>query len=330
MTQLSRFWNGILAGDAINAPYDADDKFAEVLQSLANADSDTNGGRVCRGVLNELACTGVASPITIATGRAVVDGTWYENDAVTTLAVTMDKGYVILRKGTVAQTVRLAITEQNGGAYPALTQTRGTTWEYPLCSFVLAGGVVTITDMRTYTPYIPLIAPDFVRLAQVTLAAPDDLISFDITGLSYSLYVLIGTVRNAEANAGWGSSFVWFNASGPGEYAYNSIRTFGGGVIEDKDGATDGIPALGSTNDMASFCPESFSPGIMFLYNLHSTTQWKSTIGLFNGQFQTGVDATVLLGGLWRSTAEVTLINISDGYGDDMMVGTKVTLYGVR
>jgi hypothetical protein len=329
MTQLSRFWDGILAGDATNAPYDADDKFAKVLQSLANADSDTNGGRVCRGVLNELACSGVASPIGIATGRAIVDGSWYENDAATTLVVTMDKGYVVLRKGTVAQTVRLAITEQNGGAYPALVQTRGTTWEYPLCSFVLAGGVVTITDMRTYTPYIPLVNPDFVKLGEVLLAAPDPSITFDITGLTYRLYVLVTTLKVNIPIAVFGSAKLDFNAGGVGEF--DGIVFFADG-LDVTPGATQepGVDHawISATTIGAPTNPEAFGPGIAFLFNLHSTSQWKQLLLWSGAKVTLGDVAQGISHFLWRNTAAVTLINIT-GNTADIAVGSRISLYGV-
>lgn len=161
MAQTSRFWDGTVTGDATTAPYDAATEFAKALGSAAGAFGvPTNFGGVCRGELNQLAVTGATSPIAIASGRAIVYGTWYENDAavsqaIATPAVSSRIDVIVLRKSWVAQTVRIAVvTGVEGGGAPALTQTAGVTWDIPLTGlFITTGGAITLLDARQFIPY---------------------------------------------------------------------------------------------------------------------------------------------------------------------------------
>lgn len=157
MTEISRFWNGVATGDAVEAPYDAPTEFAEVLSSLGGGALNPNLGGVFRAELNMLAVSGTVSPVSIATGRAVVDGTWYENDAATTIAIPTPSvstriDRIVLRKSWAAQTVRLTrIAGTEGAAAPAMTQTPGVTWDFPLAqASITTGGVITITDDRRF------------------------------------------------------------------------------------------------------------------------------------------------------------------------------------
>lgn len=158
MTQVSRFWNGTTLGDATDAPYDADTEFSKVLMSIAGAAGiTTNLSGVFRNELNQLAVTGVVTPVSVNTGRALTWGTWYENDVATTVAIPSPAGAtridrIVLRKDWAAQTVRVTrIVGVEGGAAPALVQIAGTTWDEPLAQVsVTTGGVITVTDQREF------------------------------------------------------------------------------------------------------------------------------------------------------------------------------------
>lgn len=159
MTEVSRFWDGTTVGDAATvAPYDAPTEFSKVMMAISGADGDTNKGGVWITELGELVATNPASTtVRIASGRAQVWGTWYENDAnVDTTpaapgASTRIDRYV-LRKNWAAQTVRVfRIAGVEGAGAPALVQSVGVTWDYPIVqASTTTGGVVTLTDQRTY------------------------------------------------------------------------------------------------------------------------------------------------------------------------------------
>lgn len=158
MTERSRFWDGLTTGDATDAPYDASTKYAAVQSSLAHAAGMTNQGGVFPNQLNKLAPTaagGNASPVLVDTGRALVHGQWYENDASISTAIPTPGGAtridrLVLRKSWASETVRLTlIAGVEGGSEPALTQSLGVTWDIPICSIsITTGGVITLTDER--------------------------------------------------------------------------------------------------------------------------------------------------------------------------------------
>jgi hypothetical protein len=158
MAETSRFWDGTSTGDATAAPYDAATEFAGVLKSIiAAAALQPDEGGVLAGQLNECATSGAATPISVAAGRAICYGTWYQADAAVSVAVPspgastrIDR--IVLRKDWAAQTVRVTrIAGVEGGGAPALTQTAGVTWDTPLYQLSITTlGVITLTDQRRW------------------------------------------------------------------------------------------------------------------------------------------------------------------------------------
>lgn len=155
MTELSRPWEGIVLGDS--GPY-SDEQWSDIFMTFIAPVVASQG--VFRDQLNELLISGVVSPVSIASGRAAVDGSWYESDAAVTLAVAtpavnprIDR--VVLRKDWALQTVRLTLiggAEAASPVPPAITQIDGTTWDLPLWQIhITTGGVITTNaDERTW------------------------------------------------------------------------------------------------------------------------------------------------------------------------------------
>jgi hypothetical protein len=157
MTEISRPWDGLILGDATESPYDAATEFARILSSVAGAHGLTNKGGICANEENELEITGAASPIQIASGSALVWGTWYNNSAAMSMAISTPVGAtridrIVLRKLWASQTIRITkIAGIEGGAAPPLTQSAGSTWDIPLARVsITVGGVITITDERVF------------------------------------------------------------------------------------------------------------------------------------------------------------------------------------
>jgi hypothetical protein len=153
MTEISRPWGGTVTGDA--GPY-TDDHWSDMFRILFTQD------RATQCVINtwrgELAVTGTASPVSVAAGGALVDGKFYDSDAVETVVIPTPSGStridrIVLRKDFSAQTVRITrIAGTEGAGAPAITQTDGTTWDVKLaqCS-ITTGGVITVTDERVFS-----------------------------------------------------------------------------------------------------------------------------------------------------------------------------------
>lgn len=156
MTEISRPWGGVATGDA--GPY-SDDNWQRVWATIAGAGLADYG--VLKDQLNQLAVSGVATPLSVASGRALNDGAWYHNSAAVSVAIPTPSSatridLIVLQKDWALQTVRIArIAGVEGGGVPALTQTAGVLWEIPLAqASITTGGVVTLTDTRKFLTII--------------------------------------------------------------------------------------------------------------------------------------------------------------------------------
>lgn len=201
MTEISRFWNGLVTGDAATeAPYDAPTEFSKVLMSIAGAMGiPTNLGGVYGAELNALSVSGAATPLTVASGRALVYGTWYEADASVSVAIPTPGGAtridrIVLRKSWVAQTVRVTRIEGvEGGGTPALTQVAGTTWDIPLAqASTTTLGVITLTDQREFVPLLHNPTIQGVVRAGSGLTIPAHTLTGNITGSGSPLLSSLG------------------------------------------------------------------------------------------------------------------------------------------
>ncbi len=138
MAERSRPWSGIVTGDS--GPY-SDDQWTDIFKTALASVIASQG--VFQEQLNEFDITSVAAtPVSVQSGRAAVNGIWYESDASTSLTIVnatagnVKVDRIVARADWVLQTVRLVVVAgANVAANPvptALTQVDGTTWELPL------------------------------------------------------------------------------------------------------------------------------------------------------------------------------------------------------
>lgn len=161
MAETSRFWNGLVTGDATEAPYDANTEFANwVRQTIGVANNRFDAGIVLGSapILEGLQVTQNTTPgmsVLLNIGTAIVHGTTYENDASLTLAIAANGSgnpridTVVLRKSWIAQTVRAIVLQGTPAATPlapSLTYSDGVTWEIPIADIRVANGAVSITN----------------------------------------------------------------------------------------------------------------------------------------------------------------------------------------
>lgn len=155
----SAFWTTNGTGDGASGGYTATE-FYDFIRRLLITDQEATQG-VLRGVLNELAVTGSSSPLSLASGCAIVHGLYYENSAalnltVTTPVVGTTGGRVNLKVDWTAQTVRAVVQLNTDGTatIPSLVQTAGSEWNLPLYTFtVTTAGVITLTDVRSFCQF---------------------------------------------------------------------------------------------------------------------------------------------------------------------------------
>ena len=153
MAERSQFWNTTGVGDGIAL---SANQFGEWLRATF-----TNDKYVTEGVLgghgNSLAVTGTATPVSVNTGVAYVNGIYYQNTTSATVAVstpsTGTTGHrLVLRATTASQTVRMALKSSNDGTSSApAVQQDSAVWEISLATLsVTTSGVITVTDARDY------------------------------------------------------------------------------------------------------------------------------------------------------------------------------------
>lgn len=97
----------------------------------------------------------VSAAVYVRPGRAIVHGTFYENSATETVAISPNASgnpridTVVLEKDWTAQTIRIAVEEGTPAGVPTpptLTQTNGVLWQIPLANIAVANGFVTLSD----------------------------------------------------------------------------------------------------------------------------------------------------------------------------------------
>lgn len=154
MAELSGLWDTSGTGDGSVSGY-TEANVAQFLRALTSRTANLGG--VCPDYQNELAVSGVATPVTVATGAALAYGFFYYNDASLTVAISTPSGAtrvdrIVLRVSWAAQTVRITrIAGTEGAGTPAMTQSAGTTWDIPLATVSITTlGVITVTDAREW------------------------------------------------------------------------------------------------------------------------------------------------------------------------------------
>ncbi len=238
MAEISRPWDGIVTGDA--GPY-SDDQWTDAWLSLIGPIIASEG--VFNSQLNELDLTGVASPVSINTGRALVDGSWYQSDAavavtVATPAANPRVDRIVLRKDWVLQTIRItriAGAEAASPVPPAIVQIDGTTWDTPLWQVHITTGAV-ITHYRDERSFLGQYEP--AGYSTPTEWYIED--EFDWT---------VNAIADADNIKGWG---VTINAG-----AGNTI------AILDESGTNAGAIRLShgaGTNDQIGIASGQFRP----------------------------------------------------------------------
>ena len=158
MTERSRAWNGIVTGGS--GP-DSDHQWTDVWKTVHTPIIAEQG--VFLDQLNELALSGLPiSPVSIDTGRAFVNGLWYETDAAVAVTISTPGpnprvARIVARADYTAQTVRIvaiAGTPAASPVPPALVQSGEPAglWDTPLHQVhITTGGVITVfRDERSF------------------------------------------------------------------------------------------------------------------------------------------------------------------------------------
>ena len=182
MAETSGFWttSGAGTGDQVESYTQAHHSTALMLAAGARG---LDG--VATSYLNGLAVTAGSGKVTVGTGGGLVDGKWYTNSAAidhtisSPTAGTERIDRIVLQAVWSSFTVRcvkLAGTASSSPKPPALTQTRGGTFEISLAQVrVTSAGVITVTDERypaENTQTMPILAVGEVETLVASSSIP--------------------------------------------------------------------------------------------------------------------------------------------------------------
>lgn len=173
MAEFSIFHTTGTSGDGATAYTQT--QVTDAFRDLLISDNYTTQG-VLVGNAGELAVTGTSSPVSVNTGAAVVYGFIYRNTTASGVAIPTPvvgtTGHTIaLRADYAAHTVRITrISSADGVATPpALTQIANTTWDIPLATLTITtGGVITVTDARSFAHFASMVATENIDNLAVT------------------------------------------------------------------------------------------------------------------------------------------------------------------
>lgn len=306
MTERSRPWSGTVTGDA--GPY-SDDQWTDVWKQFAPTIAREG---VFLGQLNELDLSSVAAtPVSVASGRALVNGIWYESDAAESIAIPtpganprVDR--LTLRADWALQTVRLFRLAGAEAASPvpaALVQIDGTTWDLPLWQVhATTGGVLTFfRDERSFIgQYEPGAPTDAFAILESEMHVGSATISASFSGIPWSVEITGSYTITPMTTVAGGA--VNFNATGAGAghvaYFTELERPDLGNnhtIIHAKNPSTDADldRLLGFTSLLSDVTPANGN-----FFRSVGTGNWFAVCR--SGNVETAVDTGQALDDVWR------------------------------
>lgn len=190
MAEQSLFWQTNGTGHGPAGGY-SQQRLYDWLRKIFITDVEASEG-VLANVGGQLTVTGTASPLSCSDGAGVGYGFFYENTSsknltVTTPSIGVTGGRVNLRVDWTAQTATVVAIRSADGtpAFPALVQSAGSTWDVPLYTFsITTGGVITLTDVRSFCHFATKIASNMIDAGAVDNAAIRDGAGVSVIGRS--------------------------------------------------------------------------------------------------------------------------------------------------
>lgn len=292
---------------------------------------------VLQGELNAFAVSAISSNmnVTVATGRALIQGFYFENDAIATLTLgTADAtnpriDRIILRVNLSADTITQAVLQGTPGASPsapALTQS-SSVWEISLAQVRVNAGVSSVSNSNV-TDERRLSVPDggLTKIAETLLAASAASIDFTSIPQIYRHLLVVFMGRGSNTAGTWDWVLMQFNADSGSNYDSQELYA-AAAVVTAAEGLAGTAGHIGAyiatanagVGSTAIWIPDyTRTAWLKAAYSLG--TQKQSTA---SGGTQVGVR-----GVHWRSTAVITQVSLLPASGT-WNSGTMATLYGL-
>lgn len=343
MTEISRPWAGTTIGDA--GPYTAP-HWWDVWQAMiggSGALCGTGNKGVFSGVGGDLAVSYVApNTLHVEIGSALVDGLFYNNDAV--FSATMSSATagnvrddrLVVRKyfSGLIQTARITLlpgseaASPGPGTPPALVQdtTRQTHWDLPLARVSISElGVITVTDERQL-----IYGSDVVKLKETVVGGGGSVVSWTGIPQGFRHLEIIWQARAVDAVIGVSSIMrLRFNGDSGNNYNNNYLQGYNPTNVVFGLTAADPYIDVGSmaSSNMVNPAGESGS-GKIIIPNYSGATFYK-TLHSIQGKNNPSSATSILTTSEWNSTSPITSISMyAEGANPNFSAGSVFTLYG--
>lgn len=337
MSEKSYYWDGLVTGDAVEAPYSSD--FYVSLWKKLFTIEDNYG--VIDEYLSELLVSGIAGGVIVASGAALVAGSFYENTADVTLAIPtptvnsrIDR--IVARKDWGAQTIRAYRIEGVEGAppsAPAITQTLGAIWDTPLAQVLITtDGVITVTDEREFcvSPLTPKDA--FILIEHQESSGTYTQFDFSDIPPLYDHLQIEFHGRHSYNAFPW-SAFALaarFNGDAGANYNYQTVAGLNAGAgaaaaAGDNEGAFGSVPATWGTT--ALYPGQATARISNYRRDMYKTISGEAT------RFTTVASSgTFIIGATWLNTDPIDRVTIipQSAPSGVFLSGSVCSLYGIR
>jgi hypothetical protein len=332
MTERSFYWDGLSVGDATLAPYTTNIWNVLIWKVLFQKDESVQS--VIQDYLGELAVSGISGGVQVATGAALVNGTFYENTTALTLNITIPSSNpridrIVLRKTWADEEIRLAVlkgAEAASPTAPSLTQTEDDIWEVSLAIvFITTAGVITVTDEHksSVSPLAPLGA--WQEIETISATGFETIIDFIDIPASYKSLIIIGSLRGSIAGTEARVSLNGDNTEA--NYRRMTIGVTSATTIASLGDAINGrarILAL-RASPLNDFNTHLYMELHDYALDTKFTTFMQNEVGIDNNTPNDNILSWEH--NQWKNTAIVNRISLILSSGV-FVTGTKITLYG--
>jgi hypothetical protein len=167
-------------------------------------------------------------------------------------------------------------------------------------------------------------AATYKKIASTTLGSNQTDITLSSIPATYTDLVLVFQYASQTND---NNAYMYFNSSQGTAYS----RTY---AVGSPNGATS---ARNSNSNKIDFTPQIGAgtslntPGLIIanIFNYSNTTTYKSVTVRDNATKNDGNQQTMIVAGLWRSTAAINSVTVGTGAGY-LVSGTSVTIYGIK
>lgn len=158
----------------------------------------------------------------------------------------------------------------------------------------------------------------YTQIATTTLTSTSNTVTFSSIPGTFTDLVMLTYLKTSAGTID--ITYAQFNSDSGSNYS--STRLVGAATVVNSDRQSNG--STGWFIGLSS--PDEFNAGVYQFANYANTTTYKSAIS----RDSVVLNQTRISAGLWRSTSAITSISIINGNANTFVVGSVLTLYGIK